>query len=97
MASIVEERSAADASESLFDRLGAVLPIVDLTEWAAESSRHGARPVIPGTVSGHKNDQILRTLYQQPPCHVLLTGAKGVGKTTIVQALALRGEKRGQR
>ena len=93
MASTIEDRSTTDPSESLFDRLGAVLPIVDFTEWAAECGRRGVHPLVRGTTSDYTDERVLRTLYQQPQRHVLVTGSKGVGKTAVIQTLALKASR----
>lgn len=89
MSSTYSEQTASEIPESILNRLASVLPIVDFTELAENvRQRHGS-PIGPASPK-HPEDAILRALYQQPRRHVLVTGFKGVGKTSLVQSIALK-------
>lgn len=78
-----------DQNNEIIQHLAALLPVVDLTNWAntkPEPLEHGIIDDDRGQLAINK---VLRTLYM-PGKHVLITGNKGVGKTTLIRLLALK-------
>lgn len=76
------QRSSTPAEPAL--PLSAMLPIEDLSE----AARNGRLPVIVEFSPPSQMEETIRSLYRQTKRHVLITGAKGVGKTTFVRELA---------
>lgn len=77
-----------------FDFLAARLPVADLTAAAIAGELPTAvveEPPVKHNGNGSPHglfDQLTRALYRRSNRHVLLTGLKGIGKTTVVRELA---------
>jgi ATP-dependent Clp protease ATP-binding subunit ClpA len=84
-------RSNRDFTESL-ELLADLLPVRDLTGRPGRGSADGLNPSFPSAVSGDPAVQaaLARSLCSEVRRHVLLTGLRGVGKTTMVLELARR-------
>jgi len=76
--------------DAMLERLATILPMVYLSEWAVRSKIQNLRTIVPHYQQALHHSQISRILYQQPPRHVLVTGPKGVGRTALLQSLALK-------
>tara|TARA_R110002111_G_C6005195_1_gene373761 strand:+ start:465 stop:2372 length:1908 start_codon:yes stop_codon:yes gene_type:complete len=77
-----------DQNNDIMQHLAALLPIVDLTSWANSHLSPLEHGIVDDDRIRFAVDKILRTLYM-PGKHVLITGNKGVGKTTLIRSLAL--------
>ncbi len=81
---------AVGPSSHAFPWFSPAIPSDDLTA-AAEAGRiEPAVPPFPGRGAPDAYDRIARALYRRGGGHALITGWKGVGKTTAVRELARR-------
>ncbi len=78
-----------DQDNDVLKHLTALLPIMDLTSWANSNVGSLDHGIVDDNRTQFAINKILRTLYI-PGKHVLITGNKGVGKTTLIRLLALK-------
>lgn len=76
-------------SDEILQHLASFLPVVDLTNWADNSIEEQSALIVHDDRSDTVTEKVLRSLYV-PNSHVLVTGNKGVGKTTLIRLLALK-------
>lgn len=84
----VQDFSVAQNNDAL-QHLATLLPVIDLTRWADSKPDLLEHGIIDDDRGQFAINKILRTLYM-PGKHVLITGNKGVGKTTLIRSLALK-------
>ena len=88
MASTTETSTEQHVENGPLEHLAALIPIEDLTQTAIDCRLKAQRNYYPASTSHDTLDQICRVLYREPRQHVVLTGRKGVGKTTLLHQLA---------
>lgn len=80
-----QSRSTAQANGEQTTTVGPLLPMEDLTAAARSGTLRPALEAVEGLF-----DHISRVLFRREQNHVVLTGDKGVGKTTILREFARR-------
>lgn len=88
MSSAVESSTEQYVENGPLEHLAALIPMEDLTQTAIDCRRKAQRNYYPTSTSHETLDQVCRGLYREPRQHVVLTGRKGVGKTTLLHQLA---------
>lgn len=86
------QSSRPNQRDEIFQHLASLLPVVDLTNWANSSIEEQSKLIVHDDRSEVVIEKVLRSLYI-PGGHILVTGDKGVGKTTFIRSLALKNAK----